>query len=820
MNLMGAFELSLLFVCIWGFLAVLLTGQFSTVFILFCIGLLIASYRIRRGGWYPSPLVANITAVLVFVVSGVIFFSTLNLLVATVYLFLFLQITKYATRQNLQESRWCYLISLFHVIGASVITTAITFGIMLVGYIFLILTSLRFYVTAKELEAVTELPPIKANWFGRRTAKLSSTPLGKMPLVPRAALRTSLFLTLLVVLMSSALFSVIPRLQTQNLFQSYGPPPEAPAVSAFAENVEFGSFTEIQYDDGVALFVEPVKSDRPDNIRMRGVALDTFDGKAWKRTNYISPAGHDHEFRPVFTTRLYPKNYTFNVIQPPGITNFLFGDSFPIDITIPRQFIMLVDSRAQSAHLSEMPPKEFQYQVKSMHEDLLLRRDPALSDEVHRPIKDLFQTRYEDEYLFHTTASLSNDILGSIGRRFATEHPGSGPEVPFSADYYESNILETSSIETREFDRETTAVITDAESPEDDTRFRRRQFRPRTTRERLQYYLWKCIRLPEELSTGRVAELAREWTEDAETTFAKAMVIETRLRHDYLYSLTPRAQGNFIDDFLFEVKEGHCEYFATSMAVLLRNLGIPARVVNGYYSSEWNAISGNCTVRNRDAHSWVEAWLGDDYGWMTFDPTPPGGVARRGDRSALLDSMSRVMDAVRVRWYRYVVDYSISDQVSAIRKAMHWRRQIMNFLGESNILGLDSDTASRIELGDFSREIDWRPVALASGVVSLVLFWQGWLWLRRRRRNRMSDIRYYDELLRSLKRHGLSIGHGQTPREFAHLVGKSNQEWQEFERATEVYYQTRYQGKQPEPTELQLISELKKRLKRRSTKKW
>src|SRR5690606_3574664 len=134
----------------------------------------------------------------------------------------------------------------------------------------------------------------------------------------------------------------------------------------------------------------------------------------------------------------------------------------------------------------------------------------------------------------------------------------------------------------------------------------------------------------------------------------------------------------------------HCEYFATSMAVLLRNVGIPARVVNGFYSSEWNPISGNFTVRQRDAHSWVEAWMGDDYGWMTFDPTPPAGVTRRADRP-FLRGIFRVMDAVRVRWYRYGVDYGITDQVNMVQQVMRWRRNIMRKLEESNVLGISRD---------------------------------------------------------------------------------------------------------------------------------
>ena len=74
-------------------------------------------------------------------------------------------------------------------------------------------------------------------------------------------------------------------------------------------------------------------------------------------------------------------------------------------------------------------------------------------------------------------------------------------------------------------------------------------------------------------------------------------------------------------DFLFVRKRGHCEYFASSMAIMLRTLGIPSRVVNGFRTSEFNDLTGNYVIRASSAHSWVEAYF-PGYGWVSFDPTP------------------------------------------------------------------------------------------------------------------------------------------------------------------------------------------------------
>ena len=89
------------------------------------------------------------------------------------------------------------------------------------------------------------------------------------------------------------------------------------------------------------------------------------------------------------------------------------------------------------------------------------------------------------------------------------------------------------------------------------------------------------------------------------------------------YSTVQTRQDRTIDpveDFLFNTKSGHCEYFASACALMLQSVQIPARLVNGYYGSELNALTGNNEIRQRHAHSWVEAFL--DNRWQTLEPTP------------------------------------------------------------------------------------------------------------------------------------------------------------------------------------------------------
>lgn len=856
MTIFAALELSVLLVCIWGFIAIMMTGQFAMTVVLACIGALTVGYFLRRNGWKPSQLSANIAAIIVFILAVSIFATTYNLLSATVHLFLFLQVTKYITRRSLSEIRWCYLISLFNIIGASVITTTFTFGPVLIVYIFLILVSLRFYVLAREFErnslmsahAATAPPVItppdaKPGRLTALTAAISRArhryhtprpqvstrlPLSQMR-IPRAMISTTLALTIITLGLSGALFSIIPRLATQNLFQNYGQSVEENNVSAFSENVEFGSFTEIQLDNSIALFVEPKDvDDRPRYVRMRGVALDNFDGKAWRRSGGSFARTGRYEYQPAFTTRLYPTIHKFRVLQPAGLTTFLFGDSFPLTMEVPSAYTYQIDRMAQAIWLSEAPPKEFQYQVKSMQEDLHLRRDPTTL-KLQRPARHLipltrFRAPKDDdandtvaavlqffgqvEDVIDTSLGLPGDSDDSDDETTTSQDQNfREPEAP--SEFDDDGVLDFSYWTAEDARRRERSYYHNGDRDNDDVssqpryrnhddngspvRYRRRyRMRPRSGPEVLHSYLERCLELPDTLNSGRVAELATEWVENESTTFTKAMAIETRLRTAFNYSLTPRATGNYIESFLFDVQEGHCEYFATSMAVLLRNLGIPSRVVNGFYSTEWNDLSSNFIVRQKDAHSWVEAWMGDNYGWMTFDPTPPGGVARRVDRGAIVEAISRMSDAIRIRWYRYVIDYSFSDQVNIVRYLSRVRQSIVNAMRHVYIPGVTSNDAATIEQGGLSGTIDWRPIAASGAIIFLLIAWQTLRWIGRRRRPQFSVIKFYDDLLKALAHRGISITPGETPREFAARVAAMRQDWSAFTNATDLYYQKKY----------------------------
>jgi len=157
----------------------------------------------------------------------------------------------------------------------------------------------------------------------------------------------------------------------------------------------------------------------------------------------------------------------------------------------------------------------------------------------------------------------------------------------------------------------------------------------------------------------RIPDLAHKITANAANNYARALAIETYLRQNLGYTLElPGEQPDPLANFLFQRKKGHCEYFASSMAVMLRTLGIPSRVVNGFRGGQYNDLNQTWIIRGRDAHSWVEVYF-PEYGWVAFDPTPVGPAA---DDDAW-SRMGLYMDAARELWREWVINYDFSHQV-------------------------------------------------------------------------------------------------------------------------------------------------------------
>ncbi|HNS98980.1 MAG TPA: DUF3488 and transglutaminase-like domain-containing protein [Polyangiaceae bacterium] len=182
-------------------------------------------------------------------------------------------------------------------------------------------------------------------------------------------------------------------------------------------------------------------------------------------------------------------------------------------------------------------------------------------------------------------------------------------------------------------------------------------------------------------SSPRLSALAHQWTQQATTALEKARSIETHLKNDYLYDLNSPsgAAADPLDHFLFESRRGHCEYFSTAMAILLRCVDVPTRNVTGFVGGTYNRFGNYYSIRQGDAHSWVEAYI-DDQGWTRFDPTPPSAAQSLMPTTGLLATLRDILEAMGKTWNQRIVRYDLHQQVwlfSGLRSHLLHTRQSM-----------------------------------------------------------------------------------------------------------------------------------------------
>jgi hypothetical protein len=211
---------------------------------------------------------------------------------------------------------------------------------------------------------------------------------------------------------------------------------------------------------------------------------------------------------------------------------------------------------------------------------------------------------------------------------------------------------------------------------------------------------------------------------------------------EYRYSLTLKRQQRALDpiaDFLLNVKTGHCERFASALALALRSLGVPSRVIKGYRGAD-EEHAGEYVVRQDQAHSWVQVLVrdGEGWAWLTLDPTPGDG-----DVTNPLTG-----------WFGWLRDLD-PEQL--------WRRYVLNYNGE-----VQSAALVRMGQGITGKQVLW---PMVGAVVALA--YMGWRRSRlqpawRRRDAMTASPDFYRRLLRVLgRRFGLRPAVGQTPLEFA-----------------------------------------------------
>jgi transglutaminase-like putative cysteine protease len=580
-----------------------------------------------------------------------------SFMAGVIHLLLFLEIYKLYNTRSHRDILDIFILTFLQLIGTSTLT--VSFGFLLVFSLYMILGTWAVILFHLKRETDIALP--------ERSRDLLA---GSDLLSPGFFLSTvgvavgSLLLTL-------AIFFAIPRLGRTYL------PLKAQMgtlTTGFSDRVDLGAYGTIQNDPSIVMRISfPSGAPHPDrlaDLRWRGLAFDTFDGRAWSLKDPArTPVRRvgDGSFS-VLPPQWGAPFLSYEVFLEPIGTEVIFG--LPRVVTIQGRFSALTADAGEGLNLAAPPSSRLRY--------LAVSQPPRIR----------------------------------------------GPELTRSAragDY------------------------------------------PREIRE-------TYLQLPE--ISPRLRALARELGAGAQSPYEVARRVETYLSQTLAYSLDLRPDSDLdpLDDFLFERKAGNCEFFAASMAILLRAQGIPARVVNGFQRGEWNDLGQYFAVRQRDAHAWVEVFS-PGVGWLTFDPSPRASF----DQRTFAESgwAGKYFDALRMRWNRYVIDYNVGDQAQLV---VNLRRQSLAF---RQSVGQAWDVWS-FQVWRSLRRL-WRQYGLFAGVLlavlaaSLVLFRRaprGSLGLHRVRA-RSRTVVFYERMIRLLARRGFARSPAATAREFAAaLVGR------------------------------------------------
>jgi transglutaminase-like putative cysteine protease len=353
-----------------------------------------------------------------------------------------------------------------------------------------------------------------------------------------------------------------------------------------------------------------------------------------------------------------------------------------------------------------------------------------------------------------------------------------------------------------------------------------------------------CLQVPGDVPPEirldpRIKQLALEKTRGARTPYEKARAIETYLKTQLGYTLDLNfTKPDPLAEFLFDAKAGHCGYFATAMAVMMRLLDVPARIVNGFQMGDYNDVNGLYTVLASDAHTWVEVYFGDSAAWVEFDPTPAAGLNDYSE-DGFLARLKKYLEAAEVFWLDYVVTLDQEEQASMMVELQHQLLSIKDQVLDS--YGSVKQWVRGAANSLLDREWDLEDILKGLGLVAVLVavtagLYVALAYLKRRRRAptgygpwwhrlfilprwssarlavrdpRTSAVLFYEQMLAITARAGLIKRPDETPIEFA-----AGAEFPQVHEITVIYNRLRFGGVRLEEGEAARVSRLLADLKR------
>jgi len=636
------------------------TEELPSAIWVFVAGGLIAGWFVGGKPWGRRTNIVFTTSLIVaFALILFIGFQTGEWLVYSIIFALLATVTRTLQHHTARQQFQLIALSFLLMVAASVTNPDVSFAIYFLFYAVLLTWALTYTHLLQRVEEGTERSGIA--WKASR-------------LVTRRFLVGSSALALALLLSSMLIFLLFPRLglgffsaQTRT-----GNP-----LTGFSDSLELGHFGTLQDSTRVVMRVEfPVSiEERPDirALKLRGMAFDTYDGKAWSRTQTgTTPLAADQDgyYGVRYLPRLPQSDfrvYEYDIyLEPLDIdTKVLFAAPRPLAIR----------------HLATRFDR-WRGTSKAFFRD---------------PLENLSFTGPGRTSTSYTVRSGEFSVAPARLRRSGTYYP----------------------------------------------------------QEIAKHYL----QLPESLDS-RITDLANTVAGNTANEYDAAIALRDHLQSSYSYTLTGTGTPEDpVAEFLFVRGEGHCEYFVTAMVLMLRAQGIPSRPVNGFLGATYNEFGDYYTVTEARAHSWVEVYLGD-YGWITFDPTPAG--ERLPETFDFLETIELWVDAIKLRWYKWVVEYDLEKQLAVYSKVWNVFASKQN---EVNITPNLSISEMRKEMKKMGRGFLSRNTAiLITVLIFLSLLPPALRWLRRRRSRIHHTVleKLAQRLRQTLRNKGFKVTPGTT----------------------------------------------------------
>ncbi len=664
-----------------GFFALWIAGAFTVVGAGLFIATMVAAWFLEGSRFQVSERIG--TALIVLAVpayyflgnSGFFSFANAESMLPSILARLILTLTGIKLLQRKSDRDWIflYIMAFFQVLLAAGLSISAMYLAAFVGFTFFMVATIILFEMRKTERSVEEKGTVKRDPTGQRGLRLPG--IGRIP-------ATSFVLIALIIALATPLFFIIPRVGGAGI----GADPSAvSARTGFSDRIQLGSIGTIQQSDEVVMRVRLEGSDTTGNLKWRGIALDTFDGKAWSKSRPNSREPRTRADR--------------DIIQ--------------VDYATGRESLLL-----QTMYLEPLDTP------------VLFAAPRAVG--VQGSFQVLMRDAYGAIYFQRPGERISYRVL-------------SDTSVPPVADL-------------------------------------------RADRSAYPVQFGNYLQLPENVDR-RIEELAESLTINTRNRYDAASIVENYLQTQFGYTLDQKAGGDDpVSDFLFNVREGHCEYFATAMALMLRSQGIAARVATGFQQGEYNETADVFVVRQRHAHAWVEVYFPGEEAWVSFDPTPAAGQGGGFAGTGITDRVNKYLEALEMFWIQYFVAFDNQEQRSLftnLRKGFSdYQSSTSNYLQTMQLLAAEWWRDVRGENGFQTRAaaIGYATAAVLLVAVFFVAFWLIWKRLRRfglftwfkrwfEPKPKRTIIEFYERMVRLLGERGMVRPVHQTPLEFAGSTG-------------------------------------------------